>query len=175
MSLETKVVAGVLLALAGTALLVLWLRSEDEVQHAIVQGLAAPAPAAAAQPSPRPVSLLFDFDRAALRETEARKLDALLRGARGTGFKRFDAAGHAGRIGPAAYNLKLSERRAVSVRDYLAGRDVDPALVRASAKGEAAPVTGDACVDMGPEQRANAALVECLQADRRVEVTAIAN
>jgi hypothetical protein len=53
MSLETKVVAVVLLALAGIGLFVVWLQSEDDVQHAIVQGLAGPHPQSA-PPAPAP-------------------------------------------------------------------------------------------------------------------------
>jgi OOP family OmpA-OmpF porin len=53
------------------------------------------------------------------------------------------------------------------------GKAVEPGAVRISARGELEPASGDACVDMGPETRRNAGLVECLQPDRRVEVTLI--
>lgn len=174
-------IGAVLIAVAATALLVIWLQRDDTLDRAMIQGLAGPQPASAPPATPAPsapppvaraaepvsASVLFEFDRSVLRETEAEKLDRLLQG----GFKRIEAAGHADRIGPAGYNMRLSERRAAAVKDYLVGRNVDPAAMRTSAKGELEPASGDACVDMGPETRRNAGLVECLQPDRRVEVT----
>lgn len=59
------------------------------------------------------------------------------------------------------------------MRDYFVRNKVDAAVVQTSAKGEADPASGDACVDMGAPTRANRGLVECLQPDRRVEVTFI--
>lgn len=178
---DAIVIGAVLIAVAATALLVIWLQRDDTLDRAMVQGLAGPQPASAPPATPAPsapppaaraaepvsASVLFEFDRSMLRETEAAKLDRLLQG----GFKRIEAVGHADRIGPAGYNMRLSERRAAAVKDYLVGRNVDPAAVRTSAKGELEPASGDACVDMGLETRRNAGLVECLQPDRRVEVT----
>jgi OOP family OmpA-OmpF porin len=178
---DAIVVGAVLVAVAATALLVMWLQSDDPLDRGMVQGLAGPQPASAppaiatARTPPPAVSageplfasVLFEFDRALLRQTETAKLDRLLQG----GFKRIEAIGHADRIGPAAYNMRLSERRAQAVKAYLVGRNVDPAAVRTSAKGELEPASGDACADMGPQIRRNVGLVKCLQPDRRVEVT----
>ena len=58
---------------------------------------------------------------------------------------------------------------ATAVKDYLAGK-VATQNIEAAGKGEAEPVTGAACERMGPEQRKNRKLVECLQPDRRVEI-----
>jgi OmpA-OmpF porin, OOP family len=180
---DAIVIGAVLVAVAATVLFVIWLQSDDALDRGLVQGLAEPQPEAAAPraipsagASPPPAasagkplsaSVLFEFDRAVLRQTEAAKLDRLLEG----GFKRIEAIGHADRIGPAAYNMRLSERRAQAVKAYLVGRNVDPVAVRTGAEGELEPASGDACVDMGPETRRNVGLVECLQPDRRVEVT----
>ena len=178
-------VATVLVVLALGALLVLWLQPRDPLAGATVQGLAGPLPAAvapvvaaapaasaaAAPPAPQSLSVYFDFDRAELRAAEAAKLEPLL----GRAFKRIEAAGHADRIGPAEYNMKLSARRAAAVKAYLTARDVQPDAVHASAKGEREPKSGDGCFDMGPELRRNRALVECLRPDRRVEVSVVAD
>lgn len=179
---DAIVIGAVLVAVTAAALLVIWLQRDDPLDRAIVQGLAGPQPAsappaiptastppppAASADEPLSASVLFEFDRALLRQTETAKLDRLLQG----GFKRIEAIGHADRIGPAAYNMRLSERRAQAVKAYLVGRNVDPAAVRTSAKGELEPASGDACVDMRPETRRNVGLVRCLQPDRRVEVT----
>ena len=181
---DAIVIGAVLVAVAAAALFVIWLQSDDPLDRGLVQGLAGPQPATAPPAIPAPsapplavpraaeplsASVLFEFDRAVLSETEAAKLDRLLRG----GFKRIQAVGHADRIGPAGYNMRLSERRAAAVKDYLVRRNIDRGAVRTSAKGELEPASGDACVDMGPETRRNAGLVQCLQADRRVEVTLI--
>src|SRR4029077_15855424 len=42
--------------------------------------------------------------------------------------------------------------------------------IEVAGKGEAEPVTGAACERLGPEQRKNRKLVDCLQPDRRVEI-----
>ena len=43
--------------------------------------------------------------------------------------------GHTDSVGSAAYNLKLSDRRAKSVYDYLTSRGVDPARLSSIGKG----------------------------------------
>jgi OOP family OmpA-OmpF porin len=184
---DALTIGAVLVAVAAVALFVIWLQQDDPPGRAVVQGLAGPQPESAppaipAPSAPPPVaraakpifaSVLFEFDRAVLRETEAAKLDRLLANLKANGLQRLDATGHADRIGPAAYNMKLSRRRAEVVKAYLVGKDIDGAAVRISARGELEPASGDACVDMGQETRRNAGLVECLQPDRRVEVTLI--
>ena len=47
MRLESKVIAAVLLAMAGTALFVLWLETDGLLHETIVQGLAGPQPGSA--------------------------------------------------------------------------------------------------------------------------------
>lgn len=183
------VVTAALLALvAAGAALVLWWSWPGPVDTVMVTPQSAPPPpvaapepqAAAAQPPaaatpPEPVStlVLFAFDRAELTAAEAGKLDRLLAH---LDLKtiRFEAVGHADRIGAAAYNRVLSQRRADAVKAYLVkSKRMPPEAVRTLAKGESEPASGDACVDMGPELRRNVELVECLQPDRRVEVTAV--
>lgn len=177
------VVTGILaLVLVATVLAVHWLQQPDPVVPTALEGLvAAPAsplaPAAAAPAPPsaasEPVSatLLFGFDRAELGAQETAKLDQVVEKLKAKGLRHIEAVGHADRIGPAAYNLRLSQRRAEAVKDYLVGRSgLDPAAVRTSAKGETEPASGDACVDTGPQVRRNAALLECLQPDRRVDL-----
>ncbi|MGH8648812.1 MAG: hypothetical protein ACREUP_05845, partial [Burkholderiales bacterium] len=54
---------------------------------------------------------------------------------------------------------------------YLASKGVEAARVRVEAKGEVQAVSGEACRNMGPENRKNQKLIECLQRDRRVELS----
>lgn len=50
------------------------------------------------------------------------------------------AQGHTDSTGSEDYNQRLSERRAMSVRNYLTGRGIDPARILAEGYGEAYPV-----------------------------------
>lgn len=178
MRLDAMVVGGVVLIVAVVALVVVWIQSSDLSDAEVVQALAGPQPAAALplpvaaaaaleSPPPSAIAVYFDFDRAELPAAESAKLASMLDGQ----FKRIEAVGHADRIGPATYNRQLSQRRADSVRDYLVRNKVDVAIVHTGAKGEVEPASSDGCLDMGPETRANRGLVECLQPDRRVDVT----
>jgi OOP family OmpA-OmpF porin len=130
----------------------------------------SPAPVTPKAEEPLTASILFDFDRSALRPGESSKLDELVVKIKGRTFDRLDAVGHADRIGAKAYNLGLSKRRAEAVQAYLVGKGVDAGRIRTEAKGEDEAATGDACKNMGTESRKNQKLVECLQRDRRVEV-----
>ena len=112
--------------------------------------------------------------RSEMRPGEAPKLDELTAKMKGRPFDRLDAVGHADRIGSSAYNLRLSQRRAEAVHTYLVSKGMDAGRIRIEAKGEEEPVTGEACKNMGAENRKNQKLIECLQRDRRVEVTLVA-
>ncbi|MDI6750158.1 MAG: outer membrane protein OmpA [Pseudomonadota bacterium] len=143
----------------------------------------APAPAPAAQPAPAPkpaakkvtlaADALFDFDKATLRPEGKAKLDKLVSDIGAIKLEVIIAVGHADRIGKDAYNQKLSERRAAAVKDYLVSKGIEANRVYAEGKGEKQPVTGDKCNKMGPENRKNKKLIECLQPDRRVEIEVI--
>ncbi len=144
----------------------------------------APAPAPAAKPAPaapkpaaKKVTLsadtLFDFDKATLRPEGKAKLDKLVDDIKGIKLEVIIAVGHADRIGKDAYNQKLSERRAATVKNYLVSKGIDANRIYAEGKGEKQPVTGDKCKKMGPENRKNKKLIECLQPDRRVEIEVI--
>lgn len=184
-----RLTAVVIAVLVAVILLSLWgLQTNNPYEPVVVQELggsrewpavpkpplpiasASAAPLAAAQ-EPASASLLFEFDRAVLQASEAAKLDKVVEILRAKGLRRLDAVGHADRIGDARYNQRLSERRAEAVRAYLVEKKIDAGAVQTSAVGEREALSADGCIDMGPEVRRNAALVECLQPDRRVELT----
>jgi OOP family OmpA-OmpF porin len=132
------------------------------------------AVAAVAQPEPprmviQKVSLstdvLFDFNKAELKDAGKQKLDELANQVKGAKVDEIVVVGHADRIGSETYNEKLSEARAQSVKGYLAERGAKTNVIVAQGKGEAAPVTGDQCKKMAGKK-----LIECLQPDRRVEI-----
>ena len=155
-----------------------WPKAEEK--PAPVKGPVAAPPVATPTPAPAPApkaeepltaTVLFDYDSSVLQTGEAARLDELAGKAKGRASDPVDAAGHADRIGSDAYNMGLSRKRAEAVRDHLVGKGIEAGRVRVEAKGESEAATGAACKSMGPESRSNRKLIECLQRDRRVEVT----
>ena len=78
--------------------------------------------------------------------------------------------GHTDRIGSLGYNMKLSERRAVVVKDALVASGVDQKLIFWEGKGpkQPIPVTKFCSNKMKRKQ-----LIECLAPNRRVTVEAV--
>ena len=76
--------------------------------------------------------------------------------------------GHTDRLGAAAYNLSLSQRRAQAVKDYLVESGNIPAgkITTRGVNGSNPVTTMAQCGD----GLARAALITCLAPDRRVEV-----
>ena len=72
--------------------------------------------------------------------------------------------GHADRLGSPSGNMKISEKRAATVMNYLVRRGVDAAILQSMGKGDADPISD--C----PGGKANKALIACLSPNRRVEV-----
>ena len=130
----------------------------------------APAPAPVRQNVPFRLSMdaLFDFDKATLRAEGRRELDQLARRLAVTQYDRLSIVGHADRIGAAAYNQKLSERRAAAIREYLVAQGIDGQRIAVSGVGESQPAAS--CSGVRGER-----LIECLQPDRRAELTATGN
>jgi outer membrane protein OmpA-like peptidoglycan-associated protein len=109
----------------------------------------------------------FDFDRSAVRSDGRAKLEELVAGLNGVEYDTILVVGHADRIGTNSYNQTLSLRRANSVRTYLAERGVPVDRIRTEGRGEFEPST-DPNTCTGMRKRS---LIDCLQPDRRVEVT----
>ncbi|HHJ19858.1 MAG TPA: OmpA family protein [Gammaproteobacteria bacterium] len=117
-------------------------------------------PAAAPPPPPEPVVVpepapvepvvqhmtldgeaLFATNSASLTSTGKAAVDNVVEQLRGFDKVRtITITGHTDSRGSAAYNQKLSERRANAVRDYLISQGVNPALLSAVGMGEEAPV-----------------------------------
>ncbi len=104
----------------------------------------------------------FAFDSAELTAVGRAELDAWL--ARKPAAKKVIlVTGHADRLGPAPYNLKLSRRRAESVKHYLADKGMAAKRIKVVAKGESEPIKR--CKG-GPTPETKA----CLAPNRRVEI-----
>jgi OOP family OmpA-OmpF porin len=137
----------------------------------------APAAAAPAAPTPKPAAqkitlaadTLFDFDKATLRPAGKQALDDLMGKVHDITLEVIIAVGHADRFGTDAYNQKLSEKRAASVKDYLVSKGVEANRVYTEGKGKKQPVTKpDQCKGAKSKK-----VIECLQPDRRVEIEVI--
>jgi OOP family OmpA-OmpF porin len=140
----------------------------------------APPPPLAPAPAPRavtPVSqkvtlkadTLFDFDKAVLRPDGKRELDELIEKLKLIDIDSIIDVGHADRFGSDRYNLKLSMRRAESVKAYLVSQGVPANRIFTDGKGKTQPVTKPGeC--KGP---ATKKVIACLQPDRRVEIEVI--
>lgn len=156
-----------------------WRHAKPYVQ--IAEEAVADATAAAEACAPPPVattverlslsaSALFRFDRSGtddLLPQGRAELDALATRltAAYASVERTDLVGHTDRLGSEAYNVRLSQQRADTVKAYLEARGVT-APITATGRGEAEPLKDCAGGDV-----ATRALTECLQPNRRVEVT----
>jgi outer membrane protein OmpA-like peptidoglycan-associated protein len=66
----------------------------------------------------------FEFDKDVIRRESYPILDAVAEVLQSNQAMRIEVQGHTDNKGAAAYNLKLSDRRAASVRKYLVGKGV---------------------------------------------------
>ncbi|MCZ8252332.1 MAG: OmpA family protein [Hylemonella sp.] len=143
---------------------------------------AAPQPVAAPVPAPVPPPRVlkrvviaadndFGFDKVSLSPSGKRTLDAFARDLRGLTYERITVIGNTDRFGTESYNMKLSQRRADAVKDYLVVSGGVPASkIVATGAGESdhRTVPSD-CVG----QVATTRMIECLQPDRRVDIEVI--
>lgn len=95
--------------------------------------MAAAAPVAAAEP--RLFTIFFDFDSVEITPVSERVLDAASE-QWATSMGDVSIVGHADASGSAAYNLRLSERRAAAALGELTGRGVKGDMVDSDAVGE---------------------------------------
>jgi OOP family OmpA-OmpF porin len=132
----------------------------------------AEAPATAPAPAPLPeakteaialnATTLFDFDKSNLRPLGKEKLDELV--AKIKSHQAVDSitiTGHTDSVGTDAYNQKLSERRAKSVRNYMVKAGIDASLITStSGMGETKPVASNDTADGRQQNRRVEIVVE---------------
>ena len=84
--------------------------------------------------------MLFDFDRSTVKPEAAKILDRLVAFMQENKNSKVTLSGHTDNVGTDAYNLKLSERRVNSVRDYVVKKGVDSGRVSGQGFGESKPI-----------------------------------
>jgi OOP family OmpA-OmpF porin len=137
---------------------------------------APPAPVVVA-PAPAPLpwmkvkleaDTLFGFDQDTLQSDGKGALDKLLQELKAVQIDSVVVVGHTDRLGSPAYNVKLSQRRADAVRNYMVqsgGIAADKITAVGAGSGQPQTQANDC-----KGSRATQALITCLRVDRRVEV-----
>ena len=117
------------------------------------------------------------FGKAEMTDDNKKDLDKFLAGlrkatkARGpVNFGAVIVTGHTDRIGSLKYNMKLSEQRAVVVKDYLVEHKVDQKLIFWEGKGPKQPIPVTKFCDNKMKRKQ---LIECLAPNRRVTVEVV--
>lgn len=130
----------------------------------------APATIAADTPASRTVQHInlatdtyFGFGEAALSPEGKAKLDTLVAQMPGKHDPRIQVTGYSDRLGSEQSNLRLAQRRAEAVRDYLISQGVEPDTIEVTALGAHDPIVHCA-------GRAGDALIKCLGPNRRTVV-----
>jgi len=126
-----------------------------------------PPPAPKAEKVTTASTVNFDFDRYAIRPDAMSKLDDLVGKLRNVNLEVIIAVGHADRLGSDAYNMKLSVRRADSVKAYLVSKGIGASRIYTEGKGKRQPVKE--CKGSGKTKE----LIACLEPNRRVESEAV--
>jgi OmpA-OmpF porin, OOP family len=86
----------------------------------------------------------FETNSAALTVTSYPALDAIVDGLKKHPRVKVEIQGHTDSTGSAAYNLKLSQKRADSVRDYLVKDGVNPDQLQTKGYGQTQPAVSNA-------------------------------
>jgi outer membrane protein OmpA-like peptidoglycan-associated protein len=85
-------------------------------------------------------NIFFDFDKASLRSESFSELNRVVALMAERKSMTVEISGYTDNLGPDAYNMKLSERRAKSVSNYLVEKGVDSSRITTTWFGETKPV-----------------------------------
>jgi peptidoglycan-associated lipoprotein len=129
-------VLGSVLLLAGALLLAGCPKKPEVMTPAPVAVAPPPAPPAPKAAAPQLKSVFFDFNKADLRPGDRQNLDEAIRWLKANSEARISLDGYADDRGTPPYNLNLSERRAIVVRDYLVAGGIDAKRISTTGSGE---------------------------------------
>ena len=129
-------VLGSVLLLAGALLLAGCPKKPEVMTPAPVAVAPPPAPPAPKAAAPQLKAVFFDFNKADLRPGDRQNLDEAIRWLKANSEARISLDGYADDRGTPPYNLNLSERRAIAVRDYLVAGGIDAKRISTTGSGE---------------------------------------
>lgn len=91
--------------------------------------------------------VMFDFDSSTLKPGAYSEMDRVAGILNKYSQTMIRVEGHTDSKGPEAYNQALSEKRAMSVKNALTQRGVDPARIQTVGYGESQPISSDDAVN----------------------------
>jgi outer membrane protein OmpA-like peptidoglycan-associated protein len=135
--------------------------SKQEHYYAVSYEFAPPPAPVAAPPPPSPKRMvfnqvaLFDFNKSNLKPEGKEQIKAYREKARAemSSAEKVKIIGYTDNVGTAAYNMKLSLRRAEAVRDYLVSLGVDPGKLEVSGEGMSNPVADNSTAEGRAQNR----------------------
>ena len=116
-----------------------------------------PAPPPPPPPAPRKIETIsgpnFDFDKVHLRPAGEAKVEHAVRVMQENPSMRVVVEGYTDSIGSDAYNMKLSERRAETVRDFMVSKGISPTRITTRGFGKANPIASNKTAEGRAENR----------------------
>lgn len=106
--------------------------------------------------------ILFDVNQSELKSAARSNIESLATSLKNNPETNILIVGHTDATGTDAYNYKLSERRAASVKAYAVNQGIAPSRLTTEGRGETEPIS-DNTTDSGKAQ------------NRRVEIVIVAN
>ncbi len=89
-------------------------------------------------------TILFDLNKATIKKESEAVLNDIVEILNDYPTAKFHVEGHTDSSGSDAYNMKLSDQRAISVKNYLVGKGVDEFRLSAQGYGESRPIASNA-------------------------------
>lgn len=139
----------------------------QSILAAVPRAVAVPTVVAIPKVAPPNVDLLFAFDRSDAAAIDSRYGDVatVAQSIKNAGARSVLVTGYADPIGNAAYNQKLSNKRAVTVAHLLVQHGIDSQIIRVNGNGST-----EKYQDCQGEVKTNAN-IHCLAPNRRVNVS----
>jgi OOP family OmpA-OmpF porin len=95
----------------------------------------------------------FDFNKATLKPAGKEMIDQAVKVMKQKPDLKVSVEGHTDSIGSDAYNLKLSQRRAMAVRDYLVSQGIEATRITVVGFGESKPIADNKTEEGRAENR----------------------
>src|SRR5262245_61228428 len=90
------------------------------------------------------VDAFFDFNKATLKPAGKQKIDEVVREMKANPSVKALVEGYTDSIGTQAYNLRLSERRAMAAKDYMVEQGIESSRITTKGYGKEHPIASNA-------------------------------